>query len=161
MLLNGVTVEKLTNRKYREVWFYSWFKFFCFIDFVSSQAVWVPLSWGIVKTFFTFCLFYMLFLWATLFSTQPQSCLTFSWIELQMLLRCCLIHINTIILWHFSCLRGQISIHVYPCRTVSMSTTRSTYVVSIWSIFHFHLHFHYDQLYNFMNTDTLVPWLTF
>ena len=30
------------------------------------------------------------------FSTQPPYCLTFSWIELQMLLRCCLIHISII-----------------------------------------------------------------
>ena len=33
-------------------------------------------------------------------STQPQCCLTFSWIELQILLRCCLIHIIIIILRH-------------------------------------------------------------
>ena len=36
-----------------------------------------------------------------LFLAQPQSCLTFSGIELQMLLRCCLIHISSIILRHF------------------------------------------------------------
>ena len=30
----------------------------------------------------------------SLFSTQPQCCLTFSWIKLKMLLRCCLIHIS-------------------------------------------------------------------
>ena len=35
------------------------------------------------------------------FSTQPQCCSTFLWIELQMLLRCCLIHISIIILRHF------------------------------------------------------------
>ena len=33
-----------------------------------------------------------------LFSTKPQCCWTFSWIELQMLFRCCLIHITIIIL---------------------------------------------------------------
>ena len=33
-------------------------------------------------------------------STQPQCCLTFSWIELQMLLRCCLTHVSIIILGH-------------------------------------------------------------
>ena len=32
------------------------------------------------------------------FSTQLQCCSTFSWIELQMLLRCCLIYISIIIL---------------------------------------------------------------
>ena len=36
------------------------------------------------------------------FSTQPQWCLFFSWIELQILLRCCLIHISIIIVRHFS-----------------------------------------------------------
>ena len=35
------------------------------------------------------------------FTIQPQCCLTFSWIEAQMLLRCCLIHKSIIILWHF------------------------------------------------------------
>ena len=39
-----------------------------------------------------------LFLQETLFSTQPQCSLTFSLIELQMLLRCCFIHITIIIL---------------------------------------------------------------
>ena len=34
------------------------------------------------------------------FSTQCQSCLNFSWIELQMLLRCCLIPVNIIIMRH-------------------------------------------------------------
>ena len=32
------------------------------------------------------------------FLTQPQCCFTFSWIEFRMLLKCCLIHINIIIL---------------------------------------------------------------
>ena len=35
------------------------------------------------------------------FSTQPQCCLTFSWIELQMLLRCCLAYISIIRVKHF------------------------------------------------------------
>ena len=35
------------------------------------------------------------------FSAQPQCWLTFSWTELQMLLRCCLIHISIIILRRF------------------------------------------------------------
>ena len=37
----------------------------------------------------------------TLFSTQPQCCLTFSWIELRMLLRCCLIQTSIVIMRHF------------------------------------------------------------
>ena len=44
------------------------------------------------------------------FSTQPQSCLTLSWIELQMLLRCCLIHISIIMLGHFLYL-----LYLCPC----------------------------------------------
>ena len=43
---------------------------------------------------------YTLFLKVTLFSSQPQCCLSFSRIELQMLFRCCLIHVNIIILRH-------------------------------------------------------------
>ena len=48
-----------------------------------------------------------------LFSTQPWCCVTFSWIKLQMLLRCCLIHIPYlyydkfynyyIIRWYYLC----------------------------------------------------------
>ena len=38
----------------------------------------------------------------TLFSTQPQCCLTFSWTELRMLLRCCLIQTSIVIMRHFS-----------------------------------------------------------
>ena len=45
----------------------------------------------------TTCFFHM----QRFFSTQPQCCSTFLWIELQMLLRCCLIHISIIILRHF------------------------------------------------------------
>ena len=41
------------------------------------------------------------FLAARFFSTQPQCCLTFSWIKPQMLLRCCLVHISIIIMRHF------------------------------------------------------------
>ena len=50
-----------------------------------------------------------------LFSTQPQCCLTFSWIELQMLLRCCLIHVNVIILRHF-----LFSLYLHPCLDLSL-----------------------------------------
>ena len=35
------------------------------------------------------------------FSTQPQCCLTFSWIELQKLIRCWLIHVSVVITRHF------------------------------------------------------------
>ena len=73
----------------------------------------------------------MLFYKQRFFSTHLQCCLTFSWIELEMLLRSCLINIGIIILRHF----------LY---FVSMPRLRSIYVVSICSIFHIHLHFQYD-----------------
>ena len=41
------------------------------------------------------------FFYEYFFLTQPQCCLTFSWIELQILRRCCLIHTSIIILKHF------------------------------------------------------------
>ena len=67
------------------------------------------------------------------FSTLPQCCLTFSWIGLQMLHRCSLTHIATIILRHILYL-------VYLC--LYLGQLRSIYVVSMWSTFHFQLHFH-------------------
>ena len=64
------------------------------------------------------------------FSTQPQCCLPFSWIELQVLLRCCLIHKSLITLkrfLYFLCL--------CPCLDLGLF---------MWSFFHFYLHFYYD-----------------
>ena len=45
--------------------------------------------------------FFFFFFWATLFLNKPQCCLTSSWIGLQMLLGCSLIHISIIIVRHF------------------------------------------------------------
>ena len=50
------------------------------------------------------------FVAARFFSTQPQCCLTFSWIKPQMLLRCCLVHISIIIMRHF-----LYFLYLYPC----------------------------------------------
>ena len=61
---------------------------------------------------------YKLFYNQRFFSTQSQCCLTLSWIELQMFLRCCLIHV-TIIILIFSI-------------SLSMSRPRSTYVAYMW-----------------------------
>ena len=44
------------------------------------------------------------------FVIQPQCCLTFSWIELQMLLRCCLIHKSITIMRRFLYL-----LYLCPC----------------------------------------------
>ena len=60
------------------------------------------------------------------FSTQPQCCLTFLWIELQILLRCWLIHNH-----HYT------ETHFIFSMFVSMSRPRCIYVVSFWSTFHF------------------------
>ena len=49
------------------------------------------------------------------FSTQPQCCLTASWIELQMLLRCCWIHISIIIQGFVLCL-----VHLRPCLSLGL-----------------------------------------
>ena len=71
------------------------------------------------------------------FSTQPQCCLAFLWIEIQMLLRSCLIDIAIIILRHILYL-------VF----MSMPRPRSIHVVYMRSIFHFqsHFHCHYSSL---------------
>ena len=61
-----------------------------------------------------------------------KCCITFSWIELQILLSCCLININIVILRYFSYL---------VCLCPSVSRPSSIYVVSVSSTFHFHLHF--------------------
>ena len=66
------------------------------------------------------------------FFKQPHCCSIFSWIELQMLPKCCLIHIIIVIL-------RQILYLVY---FIFMSRTRSLYVASMWSISHFNPHFH-------------------
>ena len=62
------------------------------------------------------------------FSTQSRCCLTSLWIEFQMLLRCCLIHITIIILRYISYL-------VYFCPYLGL------YVVFLWSKFHFQPNF--------------------
>ena len=59
------------------------------------------------------------------FSTQPQCCLTFSWIELQVLLRCCLIHITIIIPRHILYL-------VYLCACLGLGLFTS-YLCSFFS----------------------------
>ena len=70
---------------------------------------------------------YMLFYYKQrFFSTQPQCCLIFSWIELQMLLRCCLIHISIIILRHFLYL-----LYLCPCLDLGLFMS---YLLDLFSI---------------------------
>ena len=80
------------------------------------------------------------------FSTQPQCCLTFLQTELQMLLRCCLIHITIIIMRH--------SLYLVAI-FVPMSRPMSINVISLWSVFNFQPHFHFHQSYNLIKTDAL------
>ena len=63
------------------------------------------------------------------FATQPQCCLTFSWIGLQMLLRCCLIHISVIILRHFLYL-----LYLCPCLDLGLFLS---YICDLFFIFIF------------------------
>ena len=59
------------------------------------------------------------------FSTQPQCCLTFSWIDLQMSLMCCLLHETIIIL-------RCISYLVYLCPFVGIGLL---YICDLFFIF--------------------------
>ena len=78
------------------------------------------------------------------FSTQAQCCLTFSWIEPQMLLKCCLIHITIIILRYILYL-------VYFCPCLDLGFFMSSLVIYL----SFQPHFHCHQSYNFLK-QTLV-----
>ena len=76
-------------------------------------------------------------------STQPQCCLTFSWIELQMLLRYSLIHLGMIILRHFLYL-------LYLCPSLDLGLLMS-YLCDLLFIFIFIF-----IMINRMKTGTLV-----
>ena len=78
------------------------------------------------------------------FLSQAQCCLTFSWIELQMLLRSCLI------VTHFA-----FSIFV------SMSMSRSIFILSIWSTFHFQPDFLCNQPQSILLKQRYICFCTF
>ena len=63
-----------------------------------------------------------------------QYDLTFSWIELQILLRCCLLHISIIILRHFLYYLPDLC----PCIDLGL------FMSYLFPFFRFHLHFDYD-----------------
>ena len=77
------------------------------------------------------------------FSFQPQCCLTFSWIELQMLFGYCL---KPSLYW------DNFIFSIFG----SMFRPRSIYVAILWSIFHFQPHFHCHYLYNLIKTNALA-----
>ena len=85
------------------------------------------------------------FLKERLFSTQPQCCLTFSWIELQMLRRCCLLHVSIIILRQFLYL-----VYLRPCLGLALSRS---YLCNLFFFVCFH--FPDSNSYNLIKTDTL------
>ena len=77
--------------------FYEFFQNFCFTEHywtITSEPLTVMQSTH--KT--SHNAFFIKLRIQRFISTQPQCCLTFSWIDLQMLLRCCLIHVSIILL---------------------------------------------------------------
>ena len=74
-----------------------------------------------------FCVKYTLLYNQSLLSTQPECCLTFSWIKLQMLLRCCLIRTCIILLRHFLYL-------LYLCPSLDLGLCMS-YLCGLFFIF--------------------------
>ena len=93
------------------------------------------------------------FLLATLFSTQTQCCLTFSLINLHVLLRCCLLLHKT----SFTLTESHFIFNLFAI----ISWLRSIHVLFIWSHSHFQRHFHYNPSYNLIKTDTLVCYTFF
>ena len=79
------------------------------------------------------------------FSTQPQCCLTFSWIELQVFLWCCLIYITIIML---RCILHLV--YLCPCLGLGL------FMLYLWSTYHFQPHFHYNESYNLIKTNKIV-----
>ena len=67
---------------------------------------------------------YMVFYKEHFFLTPPQCCLTFSWIELHMLLRCCLIHITIIMV-------GYVLHLIYLC----LCLTLGLFMLYLWNLF--------------------------
>ena len=65
-----------------------------------------------------------------IFSRQPQYCSTFKWIQSQMLLKRCLLHINMIL-----------PTHTIFCIVLSLSTSRS---INYRIIFLCHFYFHWN-----------------
>ena len=85
------------------------------------------------------------------FSIQPRCCLNFSWIELQILFSCCLVHISIIILRRFSYL-----LYFCPCL---MSRSKSIYIISIWSIYRWNIKYIFIFIFIFIMTDHVILWI--
>ena len=97
--------------------------------------------WRKLSQIFLFTLFFK----QRFFSTQPQCCLTLLWIELQVLLRCCLIHIIKLFQDIFYVL------YFYPCLGLGLFMS---YLCDLFFIFS--LVFFTINLCNLIQTDALV-----
>ena len=79
---------------------------FMILEWVLGYAGWKGQHWNMGHWNYSLQYVFSVRAWSTrsffisnaFFSTQHPCCLTILWIELQMLLRCCLIHITIIIL---------------------------------------------------------------
>ena len=72
------------------------------------------------------------------YSTQPLGCLTFSWFELQMLLKCCLIHISII-----SILKARYILYLLYLLGLSLFMS---YLYDLFFIFRSHFHVSWKQI---------------
>ena len=95
---------------------------------------WLPTTWEHLRNYKRFCK-------QCFFSTQYQYYLTFSWIDLQMLLRCCLINTGVIILRHFLCL-----LYLYPCLGLCLFLT---YLCNVFFIF----------VFNCIMINCIISWI--
>ena len=75
-------------------------------------------------------------------NAQPQCCLTFSWIELQMLLWCCL-------MCDYHYIETNFTFSIFVC----MFSPRSVYVVFMWSIFLFQPHLELENFLLFLDDN--------
>ena len=106
------------------------------VTYISSDLSLKRTYLSLKRIVFTYLSITCFFCKQRFFSTQPQWCLTFSCNEIQMLLRCCLIHIPIIIMKHI------LNLNIFVC----VSRPNSIYVVSFLSIFLFQSHFHWHCL---------------
>ena len=116
-------------------------------NFYNSWVTWL-LSSNFCHAFFSYlhCFFKSFILGSkktlTLLFFYKQCCLTCSWIELQMLLRCKQYHIETFFIF-------------------TISRFRCIYVVPMWSIFRFYFHHGFNRIISWIQMTHLLLYLFF
>ena len=90
---------------------------------------------------------YTLFYKQRLFSTQPQCWSTFSWIELQMSHRCCLIQKHVIILRQF-----LYSLYLCPCLDLGLFFMVPSFMSCICDIF-------FIFIFIFITINRIISWI--